>query len=582
MKEEGLVMTKKAKKIISLSLALLLALSLLAGCGSGGNGPATSGTSVETAGTTAAVTTEGNKIKWSGTITVAPYMFGPVDENNNSIKPLLEEGLLKYGYDVDLVNVYIENSDYENLLNVRIAANDAPDVFEPKSPAALREYYRQGSIASWDRAFYEENCPTINSFISNGGVDGRLKNYVDMFWDFAMIDGKMVTIPKFDEAGTMLPKVMLLRGDWLENLGVEELPYTLDDFLALMYRFRNDDPDKNGKKDTYGFSTSAIRAIFGAFYGYTGFPDPKAEGSIYFYDINGKIECGDVMATNKEALAVLSKCYADGIIDPEFVAQLGENTGGYWALSQPFINGRIGASCHAGIDHYRLPEVTGVEGPCAKEYFAVNGNYNFKYAPWPKGPQGNYGGWSLGPACSIGENAAYNAALNKDTEKLAAILQIMDIFAKDDELAILGIAGVEGTHFEYTGDSATPSLKSLMDNEKNNAAGVGAYRGIYGGPAPYNEKYMRMSYYNSPTIANMLKIQAQEGYKGGYNRDVYDSTASTTKYKEELITYRDETFIKIIRGELSLDAYDTYVQEYMKRGGEILTKEAQEWYDAKK
>ena len=38
-----------------------------------------------------------------------------------------------------------------------------------------------------------------------------------MFWDFAMIDGNMVTVPPVAEAGTMLPKVMLLRGDWRET-----------------------------------------------------------------------------------------------------------------------------------------------------------------------------------------------------------------------------------------------------------------------------------------------------------------------------------------------------------------------------
>jgi len=283
-------MTKRLAKSISLFLALFMVLSLLAGCGASKKTEVETTTKAE-ATTTAAVTTEEDKIKWSGKITVAPYMFGPLDEGNNVIKPLLQEGLLKYGYDVDLVNVYIENSDYENLLNVRIAANDAPDVFEPKSTSTMRKYYDQGSIASWDKAFYEKNCPTINAFINNGCVDGRLKNYVDMFWDFALIDGKMVTIPKVAEAGTMLPKVMLLRGDWLKNLGVTDLPYTLDDFITLMYKFRNDDPDKNGKKDTYGFSTSAIRAIFGAFYGYTSFPDPKAENSAYFHSVMLPVHC---------------------------------------------------------------------------------------------------------------------------------------------------------------------------------------------------------------------------------------------------------------------------------------------------
>lgn len=573
-------MTKKVIKLLSQILALLLILSLIAGCGAKEVDSTKPANDTTTTGATSSTEPE-NKIKWSGTISVAPYMFSPVDKNKDVIKPLLEEALLKYGYDVDLQNVFIENADYDNLMNIRIISGDAPDIFEPESSNKMREYYRQGAIASWDKEFFIENCPSIYEYVMNGCADGRLKDYVDMFWEFAMVDGKMVTIPPMSEQGTSLPKCMIMRGDWLENLGVKEPPRALDEFIELMYRFTKEDPDKDGKPDTFGFSTSVIRAIFGAFYGYTSFPDPKIENRIEFYNYKGDnvIVCGDVLPTNKQALEVLRKCYADGVIDPQFIAQKGENESGGWAISQPFINGRIGASCHCGIDHYRLPEVTGVPGNIAKEWYAVNNNYNYVYAPWPMGPEGNYGGWTLGPPSSIGDNVVYNSKLNKDTEKLAAILQIMDLFCKDDDLAMLAGFGVEGTHFEYTGEGDKKGAQALMTNEEMNTAGVWAYRGVYGGPSPMNEKFMRCSYYNSPSIINMLTIQAQEGYRGGYNRDVYDTTASTEKYRPELISYRDEIFIKIIKGELDVDYYDTYVAEYMKRGGEILTKEAQEWWD---
>lgn len=568
---------KKVTKTVSTLLLVVLVVCSLVSCTSA---PVVTQAPTVAPTPTPAEPTE-DPIKWKGTISVAPYMFGPLDEANNVIKPLLEEALLEYGYDVDLQHVYIENAQYLDLLNVRIAGGDAPDIFEAKSATVMRDYYAQGSIASWDKAHFEQLCPTITSYVATGGVDGRLKDYVDMFWDFAMVDGKMVTVPGFHEAGTMLPKVMLMRGDWLENLGVKDLPTKLDDFIDLMYKFAKDDPDKDGQADTYGFSTTVIRAVFGSFYGYTSFPDPTRSSRIEFYNLNGdgKIVCGDVMETNKEALAILQKCYADGVIDPEFIAQGGENTGGYWALSQPFINGRIGASCLASIAHYQLPEITGTPGSCAKEYFAVNGNYNYVYAPWPAGPKGNFGGWSLGPACGIGENAVYNAKV--DNAKLDAILSMMDIFAKDTELALLGSCGIEGTHYDKAGTADKPTTVSKMPNEQLNAAGVMAYRGFYGGPSPLNPDIVRMGFYNNPVFDNIFTWQAKPGYKGGYNRDVYDSTASTGTLAPELLSYRDETFIKIIRGELAIDYYDTYVQEYMKRGGETLTKEAQEWYDGK-
>lgn len=43
----------------------------------------------------------------------------------------------------------------------------------------------------------------------------------------------------------------VIRQDWLDKLSLEA-PKTLDDFLAVAKAFTNDDPDGNGKKDTYG------------------------------------------------------------------------------------------------------------------------------------------------------------------------------------------------------------------------------------------------------------------------------------------------------------------------------------------
>lgn len=48
-------------------------------------------------------------------------------------------------------------------------------------------------------------------------------------------------------------QVMVIRQDWLDNLGLKA-PATLDEFEAVIRAFTEDDPDGNGKKDTYGFT----------------------------------------------------------------------------------------------------------------------------------------------------------------------------------------------------------------------------------------------------------------------------------------------------------------------------------------
>jgi len=517
-------------------------------------------------------------ITWSGTISVAGYMFGPVDESKDIVTPTVEKVLReKYGLDVDIEIVYVENANYGEIMNTRIAGGTAPDIFLSRSVENMTQYYEQGAIASWTPEFWQENAPHVYEFITTGGYQGRLAHAVDMFWEKSMIDGKMVTIGKLDEQNCMPGKTLIYRGDWLDALGVEEedLPTTLDDFIDLLYRFAKEDPDGNGIDDTYGCSASVVQAIFGAFGSTPGF----VSGTSLWSVVDGEVVRDDVLPQNKEALEILQQLYADGVLHPEFIS--GENKGGYWAVSQGFINGEFGASCHASIDHYRKPEVCNDNGgPVAVEYYAINGaDSDFVYGPWPMGPEGHYG-LSIGDAVSIGENAVYNSKLNDDPDKLAAIFQIMDIFATDDELMTLAAWGIEGETFEFDENGAP---KMIVESADMNERGVQATRSLFGVEKAYSELSMEYAFYKSATILNRLNYFDLPQYDSHRTNAVSNSnnTPSLSKYKSELITYRDETWVSIIKGELPLDYYETYVEEYMAKGGQVLTDEANAWYQSK-
>ena len=44
----------------------------------------------------------------------------------------------------------------------------------------------------------------------------------------------------------------------------------------------------------------------------------------------------------------------------------------------------------------------------------------------------------------------------------------------------------------------------------------------------------------------------------------------------------DQTFIKIISGQETLDAFDSVVEEWTTAGGQEMTDEVNEWYSANK
>jgi len=565
------------------ALSIVVVLVLVCGLGSSctkKEEPKTETTKTETAKTETTKTddkdstaTEDDGITWSGTISVASYAFGPMDEEADIVGPYIEERLLEYGLDVDLEYMYIEYPNYQEVINTRLVGGMAPDIFLSLSLDNQLELYKQGTVATWTPEFFKKNAPHIVEYVEKGGIDGRQSDSVDLWWDYAMQGDDMYTIPKFTPGQNIPYKNVVYRTDWLEALDVKELPLTVDDYVDLMYRFANEDPDGNGKKDTYGMSSSMVRALFGAYGNYNGF----IGDSPHWYKKGDQMVCADILPENKEVLTILAKMYKDKVLHPEFITR--ENEGGYWALSHHMINGQIGVSCLASIDHYRYPEVSGEAGPCLAEYKAVNGaDESVTYGPWPAGPDGEYG-YKIGYGVSVGENALYNASLNDDPEKLAAILQIVDIFSQDDELAKMATWGVEGKNFEYTGPEGKEGVKLLFENnEEMNKYGVQAYRSLYGADTPYNEHVQRAAILNNPNTLNRVSLMDNNAQWKAYKvSDLYVALPSEGDYKEELKTYRDETWVGIITGELSVDYYDTYVEEYLAKGGAVLQEEANEW-----
>ncbi len=508
-------------------------------------------------------------------ISVASYMFGPVDNDNDVITPLVEQMLKeKHGIDVDIEVVYIEQANYGEILNTRLAGGTAPDVFLAQSATMLNSYYDQGVIKSWDEEFFKENAPDVYEFIMNGAAYGDLAGDVEAWKKASMKDGKMIVLPSFKPDGSMPYKTLIYRGDWLDKLGVteEQLPKTVDDFVALMGRFTKEDPDGNGKDDTYGCSITAMKALFGAYGLGIGFSGSTS----YWVNKDGTIVNSDVTPEAKEVIGILAQMYADGLIDPEFVAGKESVEGSYWAISHGMVNGLYGVSANASIDHYRLKEVMGDDGGrCAQEYWAVNGaDSTFVYGPWPAGPNGDYG-WEVGTPVAVSESAVYNADMSD--EKLAVIFKILNAFATDDELYMTAFAGIEGTHYEKVEGG---TIKRLMGNEELNAVGVWGCRSLYGADRAFSELAYDMAFYKDPSIANRLNWSKKDQYNS-YIQDAVTETLPSNDLFGDLNTIRDETWTAMIRGEKSLDEWDAYVETWLASGGQTLTDEANAWFNAR-
>ncbi len=70
--------------------------------------------------------------------------------------------------------------------------------------------------------------------------------------DASTVNGKLYSVPITGTSPNNTP-LLWIRKDWLDRVGLE-VPTTIDEFMEVARAFRNNDPDGNGKKDTYGLA----------------------------------------------------------------------------------------------------------------------------------------------------------------------------------------------------------------------------------------------------------------------------------------------------------------------------------------
>jgi putative aldouronate transport system substrate-binding protein len=127
-------------------------------------------------------------------------------------------------------------------------------------------------------------------------------------------DGEIYGVFNKFEQGT-LP---IVRADWMEKLGFDP-PETLDDYYELLKAFTFNDPDGNGKDDTYGLAIGYTLydtvGLFGAYGLMRGF----------LKDVDGNLYAPYATEDAIPVYEWLAKLYAEGILEPNFVTNKSSN-----------------------------------------------------------------------------------------------------------------------------------------------------------------------------------------------------------------------------------------------------------------
>jgi putative aldouronate transport system substrate-binding protein len=462
-------------------------------------------------------------------------------------------------FNVDIEYINIDNTKFDEILGIKFASGEIPDKFSTGAGnrfEKMAEFNDLGVIAKIPMEMVQEYMPDYYTSMLKD-VPGSPTPF-----DYSKIDGNLMALPDFNK-GTEFRLGIAYRGDWMEAVGVSDTPNTIEEFETLMYKFAKEDPDGNGKNDTYGLSRTAMNMVFGM-YGYIVGGFPYVDDT--WRDKNGELVFGPAQPELKDALAYLRKWYADGVLDPEFIT--GENTGGYWALSHAFINGKIGVSLRGGESKWTPTLTEGDKDTLhVGELRKVNPDAADKIVLGLPliGPSGERGGvfkWN-----GILPQRVFGVQLEDQPEKMQKVMEIMNWAVSSFDNYLLASFGVEGEHWENTGVGFTRA--TFIDETTFEDFGGGA---MWKPNGPFEFQNMM-----SDPVRMDWKY-AHELDKFGINSQLMAPLPSAIKYQEELKKIQEEAFISIITGDKPLDYYDEYMEKWWNSGGETLTTEANAWY----
>ncbi|WP_054955741.1 extracellular solute-binding protein [Paenibacillus dakarensis] len=556
-------LVKRMSVMLTVTLALAAALS---GCGGGESKPAAD--PAPPAPAPAPVSKENQdpnaKSKYDPPIKVRMVLSQAVNttfpegdsmSNNLWTRTLLEED------GIQIEDVWtVDESQYNEKLNVAIASGDLPDVFQV-TPTQLQQLVDADQLADLTEAYKNSISPLADEKLREDGGVGI---------ESATFDGKLMALPYTTAAmdGAMM---LWVRKDWLDNLGLPE-PKTMDDVFKISSAFTKQDPDKNGKNDTFGIGFR--KDIFSGFGGMTGFFNSfHAYKNMWVLDEStGQLVHGGVQPEMKAALAKLQEMYKAGEIDKEFTVK------GTPQIQEDLAAGRIGMI------------FGGMAEPLSNLNKSVQNDPN---AVWECYPLPSIDGETARPQISSMPPVYF--VVNKNSKNPEAIMKMMNLWVEKwfGETADGKFDYDNGfpTHKYYTVRTygARKNLDNYLmigealktgDTSKLNPGQLGNYNQV--------KQYLD----GDKSMWNYAKIFGPEGSLGVLNHyvneglllpDAYQGIPTSTMVKRNSTVgdLMQQTYMNIVQGE-PIDSFDAFVENWKKLGGDEITKEVNDWYASQK
>lgn len=482
----------KRRGLAMILLPVITITTILGGCGKTNSGE----TAGAGAGTEAKATAESAPIE----IDMVTYAGVTLPEQN-FINEALEE---KLGVKINF-EILGAGGDYAATLNTRIAGGDVPDLFIAKD--SFYQYADTGVIMSLSD--YTEQLKPVMDW---AGEERILPN---------MYKGELYSIPK---RWRTTYYTWMVRQDWLDSLNMEQ-PKTLEEALKVAEAITFQDPDKNGKNDTWGYT-------FGGLKGFNAILNPY-DGSVSNDLIirNGEVTSTLLQPGMKDGLQMCKQWVDAGVVDPDMIANT-ETT-----AQEKAIQGQIGMGIYGWASIFKKMFMDNIK--------SVNPDADWQCVNPMQAKVAEDPGFDVMDVTAVRGDWAVGAHVKEDEAKLNKIIELLNYIVSEEGSRLVSY-GIEGRHYNMEDGKVVPT--ELMSKECDF---LWAYQVCFRDDEPYLE----------------IKFpEAEEQVKFIYDikrYEVYNAAvqAPETFHKADMDTYIEDNIIKFIYGQRDIGEYDTFVQE---------------------
>jgi putative aldouronate transport system substrate-binding protein len=484
------------------------------------------------------------------------------DTNDNNIASRYFESLTN----IKVVHSWEAKGEdaFKQKVNLAIASNDLPDAMVVDRNQ-LRKLIDNDMLEDLTGTYEKYGSKLVKDIYAS--TKGKAL-------DDATSDGKLYGLPNVAiEADA--PSLLWLRQDWLDKLKLP-VPKTIDDIGKIAQAFATQDPDGNGKPDTVGLegdkqvvfgqksSPNGFDSIFSSYHAF-----PKN----WIKDASGTVVYGSITPENKEALAKLADWYKHGLIDKQFAL--------YKETQEPIVANKTGLFF----------------GPWWMPYWPLADSVtNDTKAEWKA--------YAV-PTDAAGKFVTHMApvtdryiVVRKGYEHPEAAVKMLNVFTRyerrqdpntaevkklDDYAANTGIHIRNYYPFDLLLDYSDAIVKRYNDVQK-------AMKGEVD-PATFDPDTKQVYDFSmlekENPKKNMDAWKPAKAYEFGASVlanepidkvfSVFYGVTRTMEMKwATLEKLENETFLKIIVGDLPVSAFDDFVAQWKKLGGDQITKEVTE------